>query len=283
MGDGKSLHDRLTSSFPISLPTGLALESIFSSRTPKYDPDRIIPQQIDIRMYQAFYINLLTLFRNLVSSIDKSVFLSARVDDLAMILESEIEVIESLCQVEGLGLIKPYFYTCSYHSLVKIDERIKLREDHTEWQKTFKQTYLKVAEWLLKRHDISLSDTQLEVKAPRALIMTHIPYDLLNYKSFKQLDLLESNTGKLKPRPLWNTKYYPLVNQDMSHLPFHKLLLLLFGDKVLIHPSPIQLRRMLMEVSIQGKWTVASSVDKIKLDVDMYVKDHYVRNFIKSL
>ncbi len=234
-------------------------------------------------MYQAFYINLLTLFRNLVSSIDKSVFLSARVDDLAMILESEIEVIESLCQVEGLGLIKPYFYTCSYHSLVKIDERIKLREDHTEWQKTFKQTYLKVAEWLLKRHDISLSDTQLEVKAPRALIMTHIPYDLLNYKSFKQLDLLASNTGKLKPRPLWNTKYYPLVNQDMSHLPFHKLLLLLFGDKVLIHPSPIQLRRMLMEVSIQGKWTVASSVDKIKLDVDMYVKDHYVRNFIKSL
>lgn len=280
---GQSLHDRNVSSFPISISTSLALESLFDSRDAKYDPTRVIPQRIDVRQYQAIYFNLLTLFRNLSASVDKSVFLTARVDDLAMIMASEIEVIESLCQVEGMGLIRPYFYTCSYHSLLKLDERIKLREDHTDWQKAFKQRYLKVVEFLMRRYDISLVDTKLEVKAPRALMLTHIPYDLLNYKSFKQLDLLESNTGKLKPRPLWNSKYYPLVNQDMSHLPFHKLLLLLFGDKTLIHPSPIQLRRLLLEVSIEGKWTVATTVDKIKLDVDMYVKDHYIRNFIKSL
>lgn len=280
---GSSLYDRLTSSFPISLPTSLALESVFNPRQPKYDPDRLIPQHIDVQKYQGFYFNLLTLFRNLTSSVDKNVFLTARVDDLVMVMMSELEVIASLCQVEGAGQITPYFYNCTYASLKKLDSRVIIREEHTEKQKVFKDKYLSVVKELIKHYDIQLTDTALQVKAPKALIMTHIPYDLLNYKAFKQLDLLESNTGKLKPRPLWNTKYYPLVNQDMSHLPFHKALLLLFGDKALIHPSPIALRRLLMEVSVQGKWTVATTREKLLFDVELYVKDHYARDYIITL
>lgn len=280
---GSSLDTRITSSFPVSISTALALESIFDPREAQYDPQRIIPIHVDIRQYQGLYCNLLTLFRNLASSVDRNVFLNSRVDDLAMIMQSEIEVIMSLCHVEGMGLITPYFYTCSYQSLIKLDERIKLRADHTDWQKSFKAKYHKVIEYLIKQYDILVTDTKISAKVPNALILTHMPYDLLNYKAFKKLDLIESNTGKLKPRTQWNSKYYPLVNEDMSHLPFHKLLLLLFGDKTLIHPSPIVLRRLLMDVSKKGHWTVATTVDKIILDVEMHVKDHYIRNFIKSL
>lgn len=280
---GQSLQDRYTSSYPVSIGTSLALESLLGTTSTVYDPQRPIPLRVNLSQYPGCFINMLTLFRNLVQSFDKNVFLKTPLDDLVLALSSEISVIETLFQVEGYNTTQPLFYSCSYNSLLKIDNRIKIREDRTEWQKFFKTTYLKALDKLLKQHDIIITDTVLPKKVPKALILTHVPYDLLNYKQFSKLDLLESNTGKLKPRTQWNTKYFPIVGSDTSHLPFHKALLLILGDKVLIHPSPMALRRVIIDVSVQGQWTVATTIDKIKLDIEMYVKDHYVRDFLKSL
>lgn len=280
---GSSLDTRIISSYPISISTSLALETLFDPRLPPYDAQRIVPPRADLHKYQEMWFNVLTLFRNLAGSVDKNVFLTQRIDILAYTLEQEIEVIKSLFQVEGMGLCKPRFYCFQYETLNKVDPRIKLRQDNTEYQKQFKSMFFDVLKLLVKRMDILITDYDLPRSNQNALIMTHICYDLLNYKRFNRLDLLESNTGKVKSRNEWNSKYYPVSGRDMSHLPFLRSLLLVLGDKVLIHPSDIKIRKMILDISEQRGWTPLTTIDKIRQDFDMDIRDLYIRQFLNSL
>lgn len=278
-----SVYDRLTSAFPISLPTALALESLFNPRTDRYDPERKVPQHIDVQKYRTIWINVLLLYRNLVAAMDKSTFLTAKADDLANVLDSDMEVITSLFHVEGLGVCEPIFYFCSYEDLRRVDRRIRLREDVTELQKMFKSKFLQVVQIVRSRRHIHMLNSDIPGDRKNSLIMTHVPYDLLSYQFFNRLDLLESNTGKLKTRHEWNTKYYPVIGNDMSRLPFLKMLLLILGDKVLIHPSDIKLRRMVLDVGERRHWVQTTTVDKIKQDLESEIKDPYILQFLKSL
>lgn len=278
-----SVYDREVSSFPISIGTALALETLFDARISPFDPERQIPKRIDLHKYQSMYFNMLTLWRNLVSSIDKSTFLMSKIDDLANALQSDIEVIQSLFQIEGHGLCKPIFYFCSYQSLTKLDERIRLRTDNTELQKAFKSKFLEVMKILRNRVNILMVDSELPESKTNSLIMTHVPYDLLSHKHFNKLDLLESNTGKLKTRHEWNTKYYPIIGSDMTRLPFIKQLLLIFGDKVLIHPAETKLRRLVMDIAERRQWTQATTIAKIRQDFELEIREPYVLQFLKSL
>ena len=97
-----------------------------------------------------------------------------------------------------------------------------------------------------------------------------MPYDLLSHKRFHQLDLLESNTGKLKKKHAWNSKYYPVGKADMSHLPFMKMLLMVFGDRPLIHPSIFKLRDSILQTSVKRGWTPVTTRDKVILKASGY-------------
>jgi hypothetical protein len=54
---GDSLSTRTISAFPLSISTSLALESIFTPKLPPYDPNRIIPEHINLIDYQEIWIN----------------------------------------------------------------------------------------------------------------------------------------------------------------------------------------------------------------------------------
>ena len=99
------------------------------------------------------------------------------------------------------------------------------------------------------------------------MILTHYPADLLPYKDFKKLDLLESHTGKLKTYINWYSKYYPISGKDMSILPFTKKLLFIFGDKYQIAPTPIKLRTSIYEVASNSNWSPLTTEKKINLDL----------------
>src|SRR5574343_113330 len=117
---GQTLNERAVSGFPVSIGTSLALESIFDSTQDPYDPERKIPQRIDVSNYQAFFVNISTLFRNLSSAVDKQAFLSATTGQLTATLEEEIEVITSLFQNEGGGVCKRIFYFSDHSKLRQI-------------------------------------------------------------------------------------------------------------------------------------------------------------------
>lgn len=284
---GSSLSNRAVSGFAISIATSMALESIFAPRQKPYDPSRPIPQRIDINKYQEIWINLFTLFRNISGAVDKEVFVSAAEEELKDVLLFELEIIESLFQVEGSGFCKPRFYFCTYDDLYlgRVNKFVKVRHDKTEYQKIFKAKLMKTMDLLVKeRSDLFMFNTEIETKQrTNSLILTHVPHDYTSFHRFSKLDLLESHTGVLKPRYVWYTKYYPVGDMDLSHIPFHKKLLFIFGDKVLIQPMDIRLRRQIVDLAKRRQWTQLTTITKVDFDFNLDIKEPFVLEVLRSL
>lgn len=66
-----AIDARTVSAFPLSVGTSLALESVFNGVQEPIDPNRVIPQKVEINNYDAFWINVGTLFRNLYNALNK--------------------------------------------------------------------------------------------------------------------------------------------------------------------------------------------------------------------
>lgn len=280
------LYDRTTSAFPISIGTSLALESLFPGRQEPYDQKRVIPERIDVSDYQECWINLETMIRNISGSVNSVRYLECTVNHILDILREEMEVIESIFQIEGHGLCKPIFYFCSYKSLKKKYEgKIRFRNSHTVYQKNYDYKLKQVLKMIDKETDSIFSlDSEIKpVKKVSSIIITHIPYDLVSYNNFTKLDLLESHTGILKKKTHWNTKYAPIGKQDLSHLPFHRELLLIFGDKYLIEPHERQLRMTIYDISIKDKWTPFTTMDKIYTSFKSHITEPFVLKFLLTL
>lgn len=284
------LAKRTIGGFALSIGTSLAFESIFEARLVPYDPDRIIPQKIDIRHYNEIWINLATLYRNIVGSLlDKNDYNKLSAFDLAHAIVFEIEMIISLMQNEGNNLCTPIFYYCEYNRVYKhrYPSAVKLREDTSDIQRYNTHMLIKTMQTLfdnISGGDVYKLDSELIPKArSNALILTHVPYDLLSHIHFKRLELIESHTGKLKGRNLWYTKYFGVGQEQLNTLPFLRKLLYLFGDHVMFQPTDIRFRRMILEISRDRRWTPLTTDSKVLLDLDVSLKERYLFDLYKQL
>lgn len=287
--DRLSIETRATSSFPISLGTALALESIFiDSPEGYYDPEREIPQRVKLFEYGEIWINVYTLYRNLIGSMKAEVLPGLKPEQIAQALHQEIDVITSLFKNEGGGVCQPFFYFCDYRSLLMASRHkaIHFREDKTEKQRLFKQKGMKSIELLMKgNHDIKRLDDTLKTLIPstKALVLTHIAYDLLSYTQFSRLDLIESNTGRVKTRREWNSKYADCGQRKMNMLPFLRKLLLVFGDPVLIKPGESKLRNLVLDIAEKRRWTPMVTESQMMQHFSIDVKEPYVLKFLRDL
>lgn len=178
-----TLSNRATSSFPISIGTALALESVFiEGPLPYYDRERKIPNEVRLNNYNEIWINLTTLIRNISGASDKDIFTIASAKDILDVLISEIEVINDLFAIEGKGTCIPRYYYCTYKQLKSSykDDKVKFRKEKTDLQLIYSNKVKEVLKLLFKSTDeYSLFDS--EVKSDirsSSLIITHIPYDL---------------------------------------------------------------------------------------------------------
>lgn len=266
-----SLFNRQTSGFPLSISTALAFESLFPPRQDVYDPDRLPPQIVPIMEYNQMWINIDTLIRNMVEALPKEQLINVGYKEVVTVLFDEMDTINSLLAIEGNGLLTPVYYVCDYEAALRnIHRAFELREKstpHAKWLSDLRDQTIKQ----LKKdapHAVTFFPGAIRTTLkPSAIILTHYPYDLTARRLFSKLDLLESNTGKLKKPAEWNTKYYPVPQFDMRILPFYRFLLLALGDKQLIKPFPIKLRRQIMEVAVKGKWTPMTTAEKVLLDL----------------
>lgn len=269
---GETLYTRTVSGFPLSISTGLAFESLFPPRQSVYDPERVKPEMIDIGDYQQFWINVDTLFRNMIQSADKNAVTNTGYKEAASVLADEMDTIVSLLNNEGQGTTSPVFYVCDYkHALRNLHKAISLRKDTTAKQLHYTNLRDKTMKYLKEsRSDIKFFPGTIRTSNNiNGLMLTHLPIDLLANRFFGRLDLLESNTGKLKKKHQWNTKYYPVPGKNMNILPFNRMLLMVLGDKPMIQPSPSKLRNQIMDVAEKRKWTPATTKDKCHLDLSL--------------
>lgn len=275
---GGTFHERATSGFPLSIGTALAFESIFKPIQPVNDPNRQLPEPVKLENYDECWINLSTLYRNLLSSVKPEVWLHANTESIVSTLLNEIEIIQALFQNEGMNQVSPVFYHTSYDGYRKNPKiGVLLREPNTDQQKVYSQKFNDAFKKMLKLTDdiLQYDQTINPPRKVRVLMITHQPHDLVNYNHFSHLDLLESHTGVLKPRVRWNTKYCPIANENLFHLPFNRKLLLVFGDRVLIQPMPIKFRKTVLESSFKRNWTPMTTLDKINMDLELDILSPY--------
>lgn len=281
------LATRATSSFPLSIGTALAFEALFEGRTTPYDTDRDKPVRVDLSKYQTCYINIETLIRNILQSVPSAVFIKTDKKEVYDTLLQEIDTLFSLFANEGQGLVQPVFYHASYKSIRKHPPHssCRFRVPTNDGAKHMDALTKLAVEKLTKewKQLLTVDDQLRPTNRERSLVLSHIPYDLTSKKNFGTLDLLESHTGKVKPSFLWASKYQPVGDRPMGHLPFHRKLLWVFGDKYLIQPMPISMRREILRVADERQWTPFTTEEKINLDIRLTIKEPYVVMVMNSI
>ena len=261
------VYERTTSSFGISIGTGLMLESVFNPTEDRYDPDREIPIHIDIDDYHIHYYNIYTLARNVITAIaDKSiredVFMSST------LLYTVLEDISNIVELYRDTKCKPILFIPNYS---KVFKNMNIGKEGTIVNKDYEiYTYmLKMSK--TKNIDIPMDIEHgthlLKSNLKSTLITTHISSDLLNYRRIPKLKLLESHTGKLKDRSEWYTKLHKLGTKQLNIIPFIEELVYILGDKNFVLPFKLTIRRKLYELAIDRKWTSQTSSLKVLTDL----------------
>lgn len=236
-----ALINRAFSGFPVSIATGMALETLFTPVQAVYDETRKTPERVNLNDYTNFIFNISTLLRNLISSVPSNEILTISKKDILDTLLDEINYITEFFHSEGLAI---NFYTNNYSFVKQTYEKEGiLRKATTDKQMALDNIVKYCLDFISKQDEVSQFSNAISYnREDQALIFTHVPWDLLSYGKFVKLDLLESHTGLIKSRKLWNTKYYPIPEHDMSFLPFMEKLLTTFGDHVMFKPATIKER-----------------------------------------
>jgi hypothetical protein len=122
-------------------------------------------------------------------------------------------------------------------------------------------------------------DLKPETKSD-SLILTNYAYDLLSYKHFNKLDLLESHTGVLKPKSMWYTKL--LNGKDLNRIPFNSLSIQVFGDKETFSGMPHKVKSLILELAEKYQWTQVTSKDRIYYSLDR-LDDKFLSTVLKTM
>ena len=279
------LLQRAVSGFSLSIGTALALESIFAPMQQPYDPNRSIPQQVNLSDYQEFWINLSTLFRNLIGSIPAADMLRVTAGDCSTVLLHEMSVIDELVKNTN-SFTKMQFYLCEHNGLDKHFPLAQIRIPTTNKQKHYVKLHDDTLKKVFKNYNgipQSLKTTNYKVEPDsrvKALILTHVALDLIRYMKFDTLHLIESHTGLLKKRNLWYTKYYQ--GKNLTMMPFNHGLLQFYGDNEVFHPFKLSARETILKLAKEKHWTPMTTNDKIIMDIQR-VNDPFLVSVLKSL
>lgn len=264
---GKIYKDAVRGTTYTSVGTHLVLETLFPdviTKKDRFDPERKIPK-VDITEYSYHVWNIYTIVRNLLSAIPyKNKVDIIRDKEFGAVLADEVTAIGDMY---FLNDIEPILFFPNYGDLYrgmnvnKTSAFTKVYEEHMLVKDVLKK--LKSSKLL---NPYSNGDSfRLPRLKGKILITTHLAIDLLNRAD---LYLLESHTGVLKTKDRFNTKYHQLGDDKMATMPFTEKLLHILGDKTIVKPHKLEIRRDLVSVANRSKWTPRTTPDKIGHDIN---------------
>jgi hypothetical protein len=182
--------------------------------------------------------------------------------------------------------LKPTLYLCNYKSIYsrykrqtvfRSDTTLNQKDERKRMEKSIQQFLDDVGEGYLLDFD---TDLKPEDKAAKVIIQTHIAVDLISWKNFEELDLLESHTGAIKNRSLWYTKYNN--GKELSMIPFTQYFLRIFGDKEFFSPKDSALRKAILEIAVKYNWSPLTTDSRIRFTLDQ-LKNPFFREVVKDM
>ncbi|MGG4591758.1 hypothetical protein ACLPJK_26225 [Pseudomonas aeruginosa] len=254
----RTLDERAKGQFPLSIATSLSFESLLGIYPEREN------QRVTFTNAQAIYVNLQTLYRNIVGSIPTELRHHVHPVDFATAMANELDVIRTLSIEKSNGSVEivPYFF--SYNAINRRYPYAIHWNPRTNGQRAQVDNEASVFKEFVSGYrssDIFMGDMDFDNDARAVYVLTHHPVDLMNRYRFGRLTLLESHTGTLKPPGLWHTKLTGL--KDITVLPFDRMTLQVFGDGVMFRSMPPKLKKTLVELGNKYNWTVTSTKDLI--------------------
>ncbi len=262
-----ALAEREKGSVPISMGTALAVQGLLGTYPER--PESPPP----IRTFKQVWFNVYTLYRNLIATLSAEQHRAALPGELASALTEDMLGAASAISTQARHC-EAIFYLNDYSNLAKAFPHAKIRVPATQIQEinaTLEHETLRAV--MRAKPDVTFRSYGIRIEGhhPATAMLTHFPVDLLNRYQFDQLQLIESNTGKLKGPSQWNTKL--TVKEQVDSLPFNAFTLQIFGDRsTQFNPQSIALRRCVLELAQSKDWTSVTTMEKIKLNISS-VKD----------
>lgn len=240
----------------------------------------------DIKKWPSLlYVNLRTLYRNYVHSIEKKDYHKLERKKFIQDYLDEVAEVERIVLEVSNGRVKPMFYYPKYEKLDRlmphVEEKVYNPEDFDD---------IEVNMWkYVKQHQLMTPFNYVDVKQelPKAdvpvLVLTSFVVDLLSASNFPKLLLLESFTGKIKSRQDWYTKLNVNANRvNQVTVPFNKFTIQVFGDKSgALQGADRQIRKIVRDMAINDHWTPITSIDKIKYSISK-LKDYKLKELLFS-
>lgn len=279
MSDASSrwLADRETGQFPVSIGTSLAIEAGFGIH-----PDIKDAKGVPLTEYHEVWINLRTLFRNMIGAMPSEHGQMVLAPAVAEALRHEMDQLENIVTEKMSG--KVIFYLSNYKGLGQKYPHARIREDTTDKQKMLRKTMSQALAFIVQNEKGTkeVPNTRFKVfdlglkpdRQVKTLMLTHVAYDLLSAKHFGALTLLESHTGHFKDKAQWYTKY--LNGKELLKIPFREDLLQIFGDNEFFHPYPIEQRRELLSVADKYDWSPVTTTEKIRYGIATLKNPYFV-------
>lgn len=252
-----TVSGREMGAIPISIGTSLAIESALGI-LPDQETDKPF-----INDYEAVWINVRTLYRNLIGAIDHTSRSTLIYKDLVDAINNEMQIIESTFSHSTKGRVNVTFYVCSYASVSRRFPHAGHKHPNTPLQKenfALEQLTIRALTESHPNHDYREFDVDFDGVQQNTLIITHYPIDLLNRYKFKMLSLLETHTGAVKSPGRWYTKLHTVSGVS---IPFDRMTLQIFGDNILFSPVPMAIRRAILRIAEANKWTAVSTKELI--------------------
>jgi len=277
MIEDTAISARAIGQYQLSIATSLAIESLMGIHP------EIKVSKPPINEFKELWVNVKTLFRNLMGSMHKDSAAQADRAELVEALWYECETIRAIIKEGTTRPTNVVFYVSDYKGMESKYKHAVLRRDNTDKAKDYTQTQNKVIERLLKEHPENFLTFDLKLKATQkvnTVILTHYPYDLFSRKEFLNLVLLESHTGALKTPDMWYTKYYE--GKDIPFIPFREDLIQIFGDKEHFRPMDIKIKREVIELAQEKRWSAVTTTEKIKSNIND-MKNPMSKAIIKDL
>lgn len=251
---------------PITFGTAAAIEKI----------NNISSMGID-----ALLVNVTTLFRNLYSSLDAKNKIYLTDTQLAQEIYTEMERIHDVVSRHYNNRVQVVFYHCTHKRLPTRLKYATFRKNNTDLQKQYALIQDNVVKLLLENTGdlIKVFDYDIAVDAQQVYVVTHIIADLLSARNYRRMLLIESYTGTIKLKSEWYTKL--VGGKDLSPIPFNGFTLSVFGDPVLVAPMNIKVKRYVLTMAKDEKWTGLTTKDKVTFGLDKS-RDRYSAETVKQ-
>ncbi len=257
-------EDRTYSSFPLSIGTGLALESLFENTIDRYDKTRDIPNKLKVDDYKFHVFSVYTLARNIIAATNvKNRDLVIYNKDFMNAVLEEINVIGGLYNNTKC---KPIIFMPNYTKVAQVLNYGKESATGKLYNELVK-LYTVLKDLPKKASLPVITDFKMVTTEGKVLITTSVVADLLNVKNIRQLSLLESHTGRLKEKIDWNTKYHSIGSKPLEVFPFMEELLYILGDNTITCPLKLSVRTELFNIAHDNNWTGKTTREKVIYDI----------------